>query len=123
MLDVLLEVLSGFGQTFLKLLPYLAVMGVLFGALSWVSPCNAGKPWWRKKGLVTDLTYLFITPVFMRYARIGLAIMIAGYLVGIKTPAELIAYFDPGHGPISRLPFWVQLVGYLVLSDFAHYWI
>jgi sterol desaturase/sphingolipid hydroxylase (fatty acid hydroxylase superfamily) len=120
---VAIEILSGFGQTILKLLPYLAVMGVLFAALSWVSPCNKGRPWWQKKGLVTDLAYLFVTPVLMRYARIGFAVMIAVYLVGITSPAGLVAYFDHGHGPVSRLPFWVQLAGYLVTTEFALYWI
>jgi len=120
---IALDVIVGFGHTIVRLLPYLAAMAVGFAALSWISPCNAGKPWWRKKGLVTDVTYLFITPVFMRYARIGIAVMIAAYLVGINTTDGLVAYFNHGHGPISRLPFWVQVVGYLVLTDFAHYWI
>jgi len=123
MFGVVFEILFGFGQTIWKLLPYLAVMGVLFGALSWVSPCNRGKPWWQKKGLLTDITYLFVSPILMRWARIGFAVMIAVYIVGITTTAGLVAYFDHGHGPISRLPFWVQLVGYLLVTEFALYWI
>ena len=57
-----LDVLSGFAHSILKLAPYLAVMAVGFAALSWISPCNEGKPWWHKRGLVTDLCYLFIDP-------------------------------------------------------------
>lgn len=123
MFAVMLDFLASFGETILKLAPYIAVMGVLFAALSWFSPCNAGKPWWKKRGLLTDVTYLFVSPVLMRYFRIGLAIMIAMYLVGITTQEGLVGYFDHGHGPVSRLPFWLQLVLYVGLSEFALYWI
>src|SRR3569832_2962248 len=123
MFAVMLDFLASFGETILKLAPYIAVMGVLFAALSWFSPCNASKPWWKKRGLLTDVTYLFVSPVLMRYFRIGLAIMIAMYLVGITTQEGLVGYFDHGHGPVSRLPFWLQLVLYVGLSEFALYWI
>jgi sterol desaturase/sphingolipid hydroxylase (fatty acid hydroxylase superfamily) len=118
-----LDVLSGFAHSILRLAPYLAVMAVGFAALSWISPCNAGKPWWRKRGLVTDLCYLFIVPVFTRYARIGFTVLVAVYLMGINTAPGLVAFFDHGHGPLSRLPFWVQLGLYVVASEFCLYWI
>jgi sterol desaturase/sphingolipid hydroxylase (fatty acid hydroxylase superfamily) len=120
---IALDVIVGFGHTIQRLLPYMAVMAVGFAALSWVSPCNRGKPWWRKRGLVTDLCYVFIVPVFMRYARIGLAVGIAVYLIGINTTQGLVAFFDHGHGPLSRLPFWVQLALYVAVSEFCLYWI
>lgn len=123
MFDALSGLLSAFAHTLLTLLPYFMVMGIAFAALSWFSPCNAGKPWWQKRGIVTDLTYVFITPVLMRFARIGFSIMIAVYIVGITTSQGLVAYFDHGHGPVSHLPFWLQVALYLVLTDLALYWI
>ena len=71
-----------FALTLWHVLPWMAAMGAVFSVLSLFMPCNPGKPWWRKKGLVTDMTYLFIVPVFMRYARIGFAVMLAVYIVG-----------------------------------------
>ncbi len=120
---VALEVVSGFAHSLTRLLPYLAAMGVGFAVLSWLAPCNRGKPWWGKRGLVTDFCYLLIVPVFTRYARIGFTILLTVYLLGINTADGLVAFFDHGHGPLSRLPFLVQLGIYLVLSELALYWI
>ena len=50
-----IDVVAGYSHTLLRFAPYLIGMGVVFAALSAVSPCNAGKPWWNKRGLVTDL--------------------------------------------------------------------
>ncbi|HUO89175.1 MAG TPA: sterol desaturase family protein [Rhizomicrobium sp.] len=120
---VALDALSGIAHTIARTLPYMAVMAVGFAALSWFSPCNKGRPWWQKRGLVTDLCYWFIVPVFTRYARIGFAVLFAVWLMGINTPAGLIAFFDHGHGPLSRLPFWWQLGLYVLASEFCLYWI
>lgn len=117
------DVIVGFAHTIERILPYMAVMAVGFAILSWFSPCNAGKPWWQKRGLVTDLCYWFIVPVFTRYARIGFTVLLTVYLLGIDTADGLIAFFDHGHGPLSRLNFWVQLGLYVVASEFALYWI
>jgi len=117
------DLMNGFTHTLLRLMPYVAGMGVVFAALSWFTPCNEGKPWWEKRGLVTDLCYWFIVPVFTRYGRIGFTILPTVYLLGISTPQGLIAFFEHGHGVISRLPFWVQLVLYVVSTEFALYWI
>ena len=120
---VALDVVRGFGQTIARILPYMALMGVVFAGLSWLSPCNKGKPWWGKRGLVTDICYWFIVPVFTRYARIGFTVLLTVYLLGINTAAGLVAFFDHGHGVLSRLPFLVQLGIYLVASEFCLYWI
>src|ERR1700710_2499428 len=118
-----LDVIYGFAHTITRILPYMAAMGVVFAVLSWLSPCNKGKPWWGKRGLVTDLCYWFIVPVFTRYARIGITVLLTVYLLGISTAAGLVAFFDHGHGPLSRLPFLAQLGIYVVLSEFALSWI
>ena len=117
------DVIVGFAHTIGRILPYMGVMAVGFAFLSWLSPCNKGKPWWEKRGLVTDLCYWFIVPVFTRYARIGFTVLLTVYLLGINTADGLVAFFDHGHGPLSRLPFLVQLGIYLIVSEFCLYWI
>jgi hypothetical protein len=52
-----------FVLTLWHVLPWLVGMGVIFSVLALVSPCNPGKPWWKKRGLGTDLTR---TPRYLR---------------------------------------------------------
>ena len=119
----LTEAANGYAHTLLRFAPYLAGMGVVFAALSWASPCNAGKPWWKKRSLITDICYWFVVPVLARYGRIGFTVLGAVYLLGLSTAGGIVAYFDHGHGPIASLPYWLQLVLYLVGTEFALYWI
>jgi sterol desaturase/sphingolipid hydroxylase (fatty acid hydroxylase superfamily) len=116
------DVINGFAHTLLRVMPYVAGMGVVFAALSWFTPCNEGKPWWQKRGLVTDLCYWFIVPVFTRYGRIGFTIPPTVYLLGSHAQG-LIVFFEHGHVVISRLPFLVQFRLYLLSTEFALYWI
>jgi sterol desaturase/sphingolipid hydroxylase (fatty acid hydroxylase superfamily) len=116
------DIINGFAHTLMRVLPYMAVMGVVFTVLTAISPCNPGKHWWRKRGLVTDLCYWFIVPVFTRYGRIGFAVLIAVYLLGINTPQGIIAFFEYGHGAVARLPFWLQFVLYLFGTELLLYW-
>jgi sterol desaturase/sphingolipid hydroxylase (fatty acid hydroxylase superfamily) len=55
--------------------------------------------------------------------RIGLLIVTAGIVFNIHDADELIAFYDNGHGPLSRLPLWMQGVLFLVLADFMLYWL
>ncbi len=123
MIAAVANIVDGYAHTLLRLLPYMVAMGVVFTALSWASPCNEGKAWWKKRGLVTDLCYWFIVPVFTRYARIGFTILAAAFLLGITTGPGLIKFFEFGHGAISRLPFWLQFGLYLACTEFILYWI
>jgi sterol desaturase/sphingolipid hydroxylase (fatty acid hydroxylase superfamily) len=116
------DIINGFAHTILRVLPYMAAMGVVFAVLSAVAPCNAGAPWWRKRGLVTDMCYWFIVPLFTRYGRIGFSVLVTIYLLGINTTQGIVQYFEYGHGPIARLPFWLQFVLYLLSTEFLLYW-
>ena len=111
------------GQTTMRLLPILLVFGIVFAVLSYFSPCNPGKPWWRKRELVTDLAYWFFIPLVARYFRIGLLVLGAAWLFGITTPEGLVAFYDDGHGPLAQLPLWVQAAIFLVASDIMMYWL
>jgi len=115
--------LDSFAQTLGYTLPYLAVSAVVFAVLSRISPCNAGRDWWHKRGLVTDLSYWIFIPVLTRLARIGFTVLFAVYLLGIADTDGIARFFAHGHGPLARLPLWTQIVVYLLVADVMLYWI
>lgn len=121
--DIVAAVVDGFAHTLERILPYMLGLGVLFAALSWFSPCNKGRPWWRKDGLATDITYQLLVPIIGRYGRIGFTVFFTVYLLHIDTADGIVKFFDHGHGPLSRMPFWSQFFLYLFASEFCLYWI
>ena len=119
----MIEVVDMLGQTLAKVVPVTIALALLFSVLTHFWACNPGRPWWRKRELVTDLGYWFLVPLFARVFRIGLLVLGAGLLFGIRDADELIAFYDNGHGPLSALPLWLQAVLFLVLADFMMYWL
>jgi sterol desaturase/sphingolipid hydroxylase (fatty acid hydroxylase superfamily) len=117
-----IEVLTMFGETLLKVLPVTIFLAVVFSVLSLFWACNPGEPWWRKRDLVTDICYWFFVPLFGRVLRIGLLVVGAAAVFNVHGADELIAFYDNGHGPLSKLPLLVQGLLFLVLSDFMLYW-
>jgi sterol desaturase/sphingolipid hydroxylase (fatty acid hydroxylase superfamily) len=103
--------------------PYLAGAAVVFAVLSRISPCNAGRPWWRKRGLVTDIAYWVVIPLLARYARIGFTVLFTVTLLGITGAGAIANFYAHGHGPLAALPLWLQIAFYLLVSDFLLYWI
>jgi sterol desaturase/sphingolipid hydroxylase (fatty acid hydroxylase superfamily) len=121
-MQLLLDVAAQIAHTLIRILPVTLGLALTFSVLSFISPCNAGPPWWRKRDIFTDLAYWFLIPVFARFARIGLTVLLAVYLLGLSDGNSIARYFDNGHGPIATLPLWVQCIGYLIVSDLFHYW-
>ena len=103
--------------TLWHVVPWLVGAGVVFSLLSAISPCNAGRPWWRKRGLRTDLAYWIFAPVFSRYLRIWVTVVGTMLIFGITDGAAIAQFYDHGHGAIGRLPLWAQGVVYLVATD------
>ena len=68
-----IEIVDMLGQTLAKVLPVTLALALLFSVLSHFWACNSGRPWWRKRELVTDLSYWFLVPLFTRVFRIALA--------------------------------------------------
>jgi sterol desaturase/sphingolipid hydroxylase (fatty acid hydroxylase superfamily) len=118
-----LEVLDQILLTLWHVLPWLAGLGVCFAVLSRLSPCNEGKVWWEKRGLVTDLSYWIFVPIFTRYLRIWVTVCLTIWLFHISDGQKIADFYENGHGPLSHLPLWLQGIGYLLASDFALYWI
>lgn len=119
----LLSLVSVLGETMIRVLPVTVAIALVFTVLSHFWALNPGKPWWRKKEIVTDALYWFIVPVMARFVRIALMVVGATYLFGIQGDDALIAFYDNGHGPLATLPLWVQALIFLVASDFMLYWI
>lgn len=119
---LLIEIIEMFGNTILKIVPVTIGLAVVFSILSYFWACNPGNPWWRKKELATDVCYWFFVPLITRVVRIGLLVLGASVLFGIKDADDLIAFYDNGHGPLATLPLWVQGLMFLIVSDFMLYW-
>ena len=117
--DVLTEILV----TLWHVLPWLLGLSLGFAILSRWSPCNAGRPWWEKRGLITDLGYWIFVPIFTRYIRIWLTVALTVVLFGISDGQQISDFYFYGHGPVSHLPLWLQGLLYVALTDFALYWI
>lgn len=122
MLAEILSVVEVAGQTLLKILPITIAMGVVFAVLTHWSACNPGRPWWRKREIVTDVLYWFFIPLIARFVRIGLMVLGAAYIYGIHDVDSLMKFFDNGFGPVAVLPLWAQALIFLVASDFLLYW-
>lgn len=122
-LSVPLEIAREMAQSFWYVAPWIALSGVLFGVLSRFTPCNGERPWWRKRGLGLDLAYWIFIPILTRQARIGCTILVTVYLLGISDPGAITRFYVHGHGPLAQLPLWAQIALYLLVSDFALYWI
>src|SRR5262249_38052030 len=98
-----MEVVLMLGQTIEKVVPITIVLALVFSVLTHFWACNDAAPWWRKRELVTDIVYWFFVPLFGRVLRIGLLVLGAGVVFNIHDADELIAFYDNGHGPVSRL--------------------
>lgn len=123
MFDHLLQFLHGYVQTILHLLPLTLALGAAFPLLTVLSArCNDQGHWWRNPGLIVDLCYWFVLPLTGSLMRTGFLIGGAVLFFGIRGSEALEAFFDKGHGPLSALPFWGQVIAYLILADVMLYW-
>jgi sterol desaturase/sphingolipid hydroxylase (fatty acid hydroxylase superfamily) len=112
-------------QVFLTLwhvLPWLAGLSLVFTLLSRLAPCNPGRSWWQKQGLVTDACYWIFVPIVTRYLRIWVTVVLTIWLFHISDGQKIADFYLHGHGRLSSLPLWLQAVLYLVVTDFALYW-
>src|ERR1700732_1580746 len=123
MSEEFLALIQSIGATLVKLVPVTIALGAAFAVLSFFWACNPGRPWWRKRQLVTDICYWIMIPLFARYLRIGLLVIGAALLFRITSAQGLIEFYDNGHGPLAQLPLAGQAALFLAGSDFMNYWI
>jgi sterol desaturase/sphingolipid hydroxylase (fatty acid hydroxylase superfamily) len=122
MSEELMSFVQSVGETLVKIVPISIALGIVFAALTHFSACNPGRPWWRKREIVTDLTYWFFIPLIARFVRIGLLVLGAALFFGIHGADALVDFYENGHGPLAALPLWVQVIIFVVASDFLLYW-
>ena len=123
MSSLTIEIVEILTQTLTKVVPVTIALALIFSVLSHFWACNPGTPWWRKRELVTDISYWFLVPLFARVFRIALLVLAAALFFDISDADELIAFYNEGHGPLSVAPLWLQAVLFLVLADFMMYWL
>ena len=63
------EIVEMLGQTLAKVVPVTIALALVFSVLAHFWACNPGRPWWRKRELVTDVCYWFLVPLFARVFR------------------------------------------------------
>jgi sterol desaturase/sphingolipid hydroxylase (fatty acid hydroxylase superfamily) len=103
------------GRSWLTTAKWIAGLGIAFGILARLMPCNPGMYWWKDvRGLVTDFIYWFIMPLFLSQARIALLIVGLALLYGGGEPECL---------PVKSWPLWLQCVVILLIQDVMLYWI
>lgn len=123
MIENLIQFLHGYAQTILHLLPITLTLGAVFPLITLFSArCNDQGHWWRNPGLIVDLCYWFVLPLIGSFMRTGFLIGGAVLFFGIRGPDGLQAFFEKGHGPLAGLPFWAQVIVYLILADAMLYW-
>jgi sterol desaturase/sphingolipid hydroxylase (fatty acid hydroxylase superfamily) len=106
-------------------IPIIVGLAALFTVLT-IFKSQASKPgivWWRNPGLVTDITYALVHGLAAPYFRLPAMVIVVALLSGIMTSEQAADFVVSGSGPLSALPFWAQVVVYLVVSDFLLYWI
>jgi sterol desaturase/sphingolipid hydroxylase (fatty acid hydroxylase superfamily) len=123
MLQSVFEIVAGFGAKVAGSLPLLALAAVVFTLIEGVARSKASKgPWWRKPELVTDLLYVFLVPGLLSYLKVGILVIGAALCAGVVGSKDAAAYLNEGHGFIAGLPFWGQVIVYLVATDIIMYW-
>ena len=123
MFNELVSVVEIAGTTFVKIVPITIVLGIVFAALTAWSACNPGRPWWRKREIVTDVCFWFLIPLVARLFRIGMLTLGAAMIFDIHGSQAIVDFYENGHGPLSTLPLWLQAAIFMVGSDFLLYWI
>lgn len=85
---------------------------------------NRKQPIFRK-GWFTDVTYFFMTvmvtkPLLKFILIIPLSLWVVFNIVPLETFKQGLY---AGYGPLSRQPFWLQIIQIYLLVDFLSYWI
>lgn len=120
-LAVPFSILRYFGAALASALPITLVTAAVFTGVSLVAVRHGRTPWWRKRGLVTDIAYVAVLPGIAGYARTLLLVCGIVLLYGIDGDADIAAFMRGGRGPLANLPFPVEAALYLLISDLVMY--
>ena len=101
----------------------LVILAAVFGVLESVLPAAVGQSRWRR-GWRVDVVWWFVTPLITKtIARVAivLALVVAAVLAGVPIDKPNLESFLAPHPGIARLPWLVQLLGFLLLADLLAY--
>lgn len=101
----------------------LLVLAGVFGVIEWLAPGRRDQPRLRE-GIATDVTYWFFTPLVTKtITRVVIVLTMVALAVvsGVPVTREAIEGFLEPHGPLSELPWGVQLFALLFLADAIAY--
>lgn len=124
-LDLFVSIAERVSTVVTAIVPGAVACAAAFTALTLFSKwsCNPQRPWWRSRGLLTDICYWFVLPFFAPYVRIGLLITGATLIVWATSAKDVATYLNEGQGLLSGLSFWPQAIIYFIASDFLLYWV
>jgi sterol desaturase/sphingolipid hydroxylase (fatty acid hydroxylase superfamily) len=122
MIDTILTLSQQFVGVTVPALRNLALLAVIFTLLGRLfGSCNPGASWWRKPDLATDLCFALLPRLFHVYAQMALLIIGIALFHGIGGAIDIGGYFEKGIGPLAGLPFWEQVILYLLGNDLMMY--
>jgi sterol desaturase/sphingolipid hydroxylase (fatty acid hydroxylase superfamily) len=99
---------------------WLAICGCLFGFLQHLTPLDPDQKQIRPDTKI-DLIYWFGAP-FM-YASLGASLTALGFIVIFSGNMDAaVAWTTNGADYLRDWPLWLQILGVLVVTDFAMYW-
>jgi sterol desaturase/sphingolipid hydroxylase (fatty acid hydroxylase superfamily) len=106
-----------------KALALFLLGGGVFTALALIpgQSCNPGRPWWRARGLATDLAYMAMTPLIGPVLRAVSLFGIAALLLSFFSVEQLYDHLQNGRGPLTALPFPWRFAVFFALLDLLLY--
>lgn len=111
------------GGSAVGLLASLVVLAAVFGLVEWLAPARRGQRRLRA-GVSTDVTYWFFTPLVTKsITRVAIVLVVIGTAIaaGVPITRESLESYVAPHGPVSELPWGVQLIALLFLADAIAY--
>ncbi len=123
-MDMTATMLASLWTALTAQLPYALGLSIVFTFLTLYQSqaCNPGKPWWRSRDLMTDVQFFFFIPIIAPYLRLVVMLLIVLLLGNFVSQEQVTNYLTKGAGPVGQLPFWTQVVFYVVGTDFLLYW-
>jgi sterol desaturase/sphingolipid hydroxylase (fatty acid hydroxylase superfamily) len=100
---------------------YAVYFFTIFSFLAIITPCNKNQPIIHK-GMITDILYRLIIPVFSQFVSIVFLSTGFGIIYYNTPPEQLQEYIINGHGYLATMPLWLQAATVFFLSDVLLYW-
>jgi sterol desaturase/sphingolipid hydroxylase (fatty acid hydroxylase superfamily) len=122
MVETVLAVMGQLLDVTVAALCNLVLLGACFSLLAWrFLPCNPGRPWWSKPDLATDIAFAVVPRLINSYGQLILLVIGFGLFYKSQGTVDIATFLVKGHGPLSGMPFWAQVIIYLIGNDLCMY--